>query len=81
MEKYIARYKKSPQAPPEEMHRVKSFPGIQVHDESPRMLLFSADPQTVSTLTETLPDWDVSQQQEYTIPDPRPSILHGPDQT
>jgi len=77
MKQYIVRYTKSASAPQEEKERVKSFPGVKVIDDSPRSLLIQASQETAAALGAALPDWLVSAQQEYTLPDPRPHILHG----
>jgi hypothetical protein len=78
MKQYIVRYTKSASAPQEEKDRVKSFPGVQVVDESSRMLLIQTSPETAAALDAALPDWAVSAEQEYTLPNPRPKVLNGP---
>jgi hypothetical protein len=74
LQSYIVRYTKGTSAPDEEKDRVKAFPDVQVLDESPKMLLIQASPETAAALGGTLPDWLVSAQQEYTIPNPRPQV-------
>ncbi|MCW3052076.1 MAG: hypothetical protein JWN14_1246 [Chthonomonadales bacterium] len=79
MERYIVRYTKPQAAPSDDLHQVKSFPGVAVADATDRMVLIEASPETASSLASALPEWSVSAEQLYTIPDPRPRILHSPD--
>jgi hypothetical protein len=79
MERYIVRYTRGATAPEEEKQRIRSLDNVQVLDETPRMLLVQAPPETAAALQTALPDWQVNAEQVYTAPDPHPQVEREPD--
>lgn len=62
---------------PEEgdLARLRKLPGCQIVDESARALLVEATAEGQAQISSTFPDWIVTaEQQDLTIPDPRPGI-------
>ena len=68
----IFRYSGANPKPAEDIERIKQIPGLDVLDESPRMLLVEADWPTAQSLAATLPNWTLSTESTYDIPEKRP---------
>ena len=81
MSHYILRYKGKGRKPAGDVEKVKARPGLKVLDEgSPRMMLVDAPESALDALAEALPDWTVSPEQIYQLPDPRPRLKDSPKQ-
>lgn len=50
--------------------------GLRVVDQSPRMLLLegATSPAAVNWLRQALPDWSVSEEKNYSLPNPSPRV-------
>ncbi len=81
MSHYILRYIQAGAKPAGDVDKIKALPGLKMLDESsPRMLLVDAPSGALTSLLKTLPDWTVSPEQVYQLPDPRPRLKENPKQ-
>ena len=81
MSHYILRYKGAGRKPAGDVEKIRTLPGLKVLDEgSPRMILVDAPEGALNALAEALPDWTVSPEQMFRLPDPRPKLKDNPDQ-
>jgi hypothetical protein len=74
MGRYILRYGVSGSAPAEHVHRILATPGVQLIDQSPKMLLVDADESALREQIKNLPGWSVHPEQQYPLPDTRQKI-------
>jgi hypothetical protein len=74
MGRYILRYAQSQAAPADHVHAIRSMPGVQVLDESPKMLLVDADESALREKLKGMPGWSMHNEQGYPLPDTRKKI-------
>jgi hypothetical protein len=73
MGRFILRYRGAGPKPAEDVDRIHHWPHLRVLDDSsPRMLLVEGSPSDLEALVGSLPDWMVSQERTYRVPDPHP---------
>jgi hypothetical protein len=79
MGRFILRYRGAGPEPAEDVARIRRWPNLHVLDESStRMLLVEGSPSDLEALARSFPDWMVSQERTYRVPDPRP-VPRGSD--
>lgn len=70
MARYILRFTGKGASPDHAKQRLAKLPDVTIVDESARMLLVEAPPETISRLSKELPDWNWTP--ERMIPPPEP---------
>ena len=73
MSRYILRYS-GPDAPAEQVRRIRASPKLRVIDESPKMLLVEGDDQDIRDSIANESGWQAVPERIESIPDPRPKI-------
>ncbi len=71
---FIARYRGKGQNPAADVERLTRLEGVRVLDESPRMLLLEGPEHTLRSAVESMPDWVVAHERNYTVPRPSPIL-------
>jgi hypothetical protein len=71
MGQYILRYKPAGAKPERDLQRIRETSGVNVLDESPRMLVVESDEEKIRGLSEKLSDWLVTPKVEISVPDTR----------
>ena len=79
MPRFILRYVNAGPAPDAHIKQIKSLPEAQVLDASSRMMLVEAPEKNLRKAVADLPGWVISAEQTVALPDPRPKVLHPPD--
>ena len=74
MSRYILRYGGSESIPAEHLESLRSTPGLQVLDQSPKMLLVDGDEATLREKLKKMPEWSLHPEVEYPLPDTRKKI-------
>jgi hypothetical protein len=74
MGRYILRYDGSASMPTQHSDGIRSIPGLQVIDESPKMLLVSGEESSLREKLKDLPGWSIHPEQDYQLPDTRQKI-------
>jgi len=74
MSRYILRYGGSHSIPTEHLDSIRSTPGLQVIDESPKMLLVDGEESTLRQKLKEMPGWSIHPEQEYPLPDTRQKL-------
>lgn len=74
MSRYILRYQGSENKPLAAVETIRAIPDLSVIDESPRMLLVEAPLKILQEVLPSLPDWCLTRERMFEIPDPRPKI-------
>ena len=75
MNRYILRYTGTGSKPDKDVERIRALPNTTVLDDSSRMMLVVAPETELRGLIESMPDWVISADQTFKLPDPRPKIL------
>ena len=60
--------------PDGDVQRIRGHQRVNVVDSTDRMMLVDAEPKDVQSLEASLPDWELSEEQTLSAPDPRPRI-------
>lgn len=82
MPRFILRYRGAGPAREEDLKRIRSMPEARVIDaSSPRMMLVEGPEEHLRSAISDMPDWVMSAEQMIPLPDPRPKVLHPPDDT
>jgi hypothetical protein len=71
MGRFILRYGGSDAMPAGHLNTIRSTPGLQVIDESPKMILVDGDESTLNEKLKEMPGWSLHPEQTYSIPDAR----------
>jgi hypothetical protein len=71
MSKFVLRYNGSSPNPAVSLDSIRSTPGVQVLDESPRMMLVGGEESTLQAKLKDLPDWSMYPLNEVPLPDTR----------
>ena len=80
MGKFILRYRGDGSKPEAAVCRIRALPELRVIDEdSPRMLLVDAPEAPLRALVADLPDWMLSEQRAYRVPERQPTVRQPPD--
>jgi len=74
MSRYILRYGGSQPAPVEHVQSIRATPGLQVIDQSPKMLLVDADESALRERLKGMTGWSIHPEQSYPLPDTRKKI-------
>jgi hypothetical protein len=74
MNQFVLRYNGSSLTPAANLDSIRSTPGVQILDESPRMLLVGGDESTLQAKLKDLPDWSLHSLNEVPLPDTRKKI-------
>lgn len=74
MSRYILRYGGSQETPAEHVESIRSVPGIQVIDESPKMLLVDGEESALREKIKDLPGWSIHPEKGYPLPDTRQKL-------
>jgi hypothetical protein len=72
--RFILRYRGQGKPPRDDVERFKGLPGITVIDDSSRMLLVDAAEQDLRRLVERAPNWAMSPETSFTLPEPHPNL-------
>ena len=70
----MLRYGMARSAPEEHLQMIHSTPGLQVLDESPRMLLVDGEESALREKLKAMPGWSLHPEQSYPLPDTRKKI-------
>lgn len=79
VERHILRYKGPGPKPDADVERIRALPDTIVLDDSSRMLLVESPEAKLRALIDSMPDWVMSPEQTFKLPDPHPKILRPPD--
>ena len=71
MSRYILRYKAPGTKPQQDLTRIRETDGVNILDESPRMLLVEGDDEKIKSLRNQLSDWLVTPEVQISVPDTR----------
>ena len=75
MARFILRYQGKGPKPQQNIEQIRSLDNISIIDDSsPRMILVDAPEDELKALVNSMPDWIVSQERTYHLPDPRPRL-------
>ena len=74
MARYVLRFTGRDAPPDDHRQRIANLPDVRIVDESLRMLLVEAPPESISRLTQELPDWTWTPERTIPLPDPRPKL-------
>lgn len=77
MERYVLRFR-GPSAPGDQMDALRRR--VKVLDASPKQLLIETDAGEVKQLTADFPQWMVSKEMTYTIPEKPIRVRKAPQQ-
>lgn len=73
MDRFILRYQGKGSKPQWNVQQIRSLQNITVVDDSsPRMILVDAPEDELRALVDSMPDWVMSREKTYRLPDPRP---------
>jgi hypothetical protein len=74
MSRYILRYAQPQSAPAEHLESILATPGLQVIDQSPKMLLVDAEESALREKLKGLPGWSMHTELGYPLPDTRQKL-------
>ena len=74
MARYILRYGAQSSAPVEHLQAIRSTPGVQVLDESPRMLLVDGEESALRVRLKGMPGWSLHKEESIPLPDARKKL-------
>jgi hypothetical protein len=78
MSRFILHFTGSGAVPAADLKQIRGCSGLTVLDESPRMMLVQATPQTVGRLVKELPGWKSSAEQFIPLPDTKVKVKQKP---
>lgn len=79
MNRYILRFRGEGEKPETDVEVIRSLPHLKVLDEdSPRMLLVEAPEEELQPAMDALPNWLMSEERSYKVPETRPRVAHPP---
>jgi hypothetical protein len=76
MARYILRYRGAGPCPERDVELIAALPGVEVLDESPRMLLVDATEEDLRTTIADLRGWVMSAETAVPLPDVRRRPRH-----
>lgn len=76
--RFVLRYRGEGAKPEADVERVRQLTDAVVVDSSSRMLLVESDPEPLATLVDDLPDWVMTPERSYEVPDTRKQIEAPP---
>jgi hypothetical protein len=79
--KFILRFRGRGPVPPEDVERIRALRNTTVLDASSRMLLVEGPEAELKALVAQMPDWLLSEERMFALPDPRPKPRRGPHDT
>jgi hypothetical protein len=79
MPRFILRYANSGPAPDAHVKQIRALPKAKIIDASSRMMLVDAPEEDLRKAIADMPGWVISAEQTINVPDPRPKVLHPPD--
>ena len=71
MGQYILRYKPAGAKPERDLQHIRETSGVDILEESPRMLVVESNEEKIQHLSEKLSDWLVTPKVEISVPDTR----------
>jgi hypothetical protein len=74
MSRYILRYGGLQSIPADHVNSIRSLPGVQVIDESPKMLLVEGEDSALREKIKEMPEWSIHPEKGYPIPDTRQKL-------
>ena len=75
MARFILRYQGKGPKPQQSIGQIRSLDNIAIIDDSSaRMILVDAPEDELKALVDSMPDWIMSQERTYQLPDPRPRL-------
>lgn len=74
MSRFVLRYGGSEAMPADHLSAIRSTPGLQVIDESPKMLLVDGEESALQQKLKAMPGWSLHPEQTYQMPDTRKRI-------
>jgi hypothetical protein len=77
MSRYILRYEGNGTPPAPDLKRIHGLTGLEIVDESPRMLLVDATASALEELGE-MPSWNISPEMVVPLPDTRKQPRRAP---
>ena len=81
MPRFVLRYRGKGPAQEADVNRIRAVPEARVLDSSSRMMLVEAPEEHLRNAVSDMPDWVMSAEQTIPLPDPRPKVLHPPEDT
>lgn len=76
MSRYILRFRGNGSKPDHDVARISVLPNTRVIDASSPRMLFVEGPETeLRDAMHHMPDWVLSLEQHYQVPDPRPKAM------
>jgi hypothetical protein len=76
--RFVLRYRGEGDTPEADVARVRQLTDAVVVDSSSRMLLVESDAEPLGALVDDLPDWVMSPDRSYEVPDTRKKIERPP---
>jgi hypothetical protein len=74
MARYVLRFTGRGAPPQQHRERIAKLPDAKIVDETPKMLLVEAPPETINRLSQELPDWTSTLERTISLPDPKPKL-------
>ena len=72
--RYVLRFKGTGAPPAASREHIRALPDAAVLDETDCMVLIDADENVAERLKGALPDWSVTPERAFSLPDPRPKL-------
>ena len=77
-ERFVLRWRKPGAIDKDDIRQVAELPGVEIHDQSAKMLLVNGDEATLRAFAEAQGGWALlSAEPAYVVPDPRHKVV-GP---
>jgi len=81
MARLVLRYQGKGPKPQQSTEQIRSSDNIAiVDDSSPRMILVDAPEDELKVLVDSMPDWIMSPERTYHLPNPHPKLRRGSEQ-
>jgi hypothetical protein len=74
MSRFILRYGGSSSIPAESLKSIRTIPGLEVIDQSPKMLLVGGEESALREKLKDMPSWSMHAESAYPLPDVRQKI-------
>ena len=78
MGRYIVRYAGEGSRPAADVQRIRASRGLNVLDDSSRMMLVEASAKSLKSLMSSIPGWTWTPERTIRLPDPRPRPRRRP---